>query len=142
MQFTKRSIETAYIAVVHGAPGRFPPDVAQGGRLSAPLRADLEARPLQVVDFEAGKASETRWEVVPAVWGGGRTRMRLVPETGRAHQLRVHCASGFEAPIVGDSLYDPRWKKADGRLQEHAQELAFVSPATEERVEVRAECPF
>lgn len=141
-QFAQRSIEKAYIAVVHRAPGRFPPDVYQSGRVSLALRADLDARPLQVVDAESGKASVTRWEVVPGAWGAGRTRMRLVPETGRTHQLRVHCASGFEAPIVGDTLYDTSWKQSDGRLLLHAQELAFVSPATDERVEVRAECPF
>ena len=34
-----------------------------------------------------------------------KTMLRLNAITGRAHQLRVHCADVLDAPILGDHLY-------------------------------------
>jgi tRNA pseudouridine32 synthase/23S rRNA pseudouridine746 synthase len=64
---------------------------------------------------------------------GPLARYRLEPETGRRHQLRVHCAA-LGLPILGDTLYpvlqppgsdDPRRP-----LQLLAQSLAFTDPVT------------
>jgi tRNA pseudouridine32 synthase/23S rRNA pseudouridine746 synthase len=53
---------------------------------------------------------------------------RLVPETGKKHQLRVHMASlGF--PIVGDPLY-PKRRRVDEPLRLLARRLAFRDPLT------------
>jgi 23S rRNA-/tRNA-specific pseudouridylate synthase len=49
------------------------------------------------------KAAVTRWVVLER--GAGAVRVELVPLTGRTHQLRLHCAVGLGAPIVGDALY-------------------------------------
>jgi 23S rRNA-/tRNA-specific pseudouridylate synthase len=49
-----------------------------------------------------GQAATTRWRVLGR--GAGTTWLELTPETGRTHQLRVHCATaGF--PILGDPVY-------------------------------------
>ena len=53
------------------------------------------------------KPSKTMFEVLKREYisGGGEvTRIRLTPETGRTHQLRVHCAS-IGHPILGDPTY-------------------------------------
>ena len=52
----------------------------------------------------------------------------LYPQTGRTHQLRIHCASpdGLGRPIVGDELYGT---KGD-RLMLHATEIWFHHPVT------------
>ena len=54
---------------------------------------------------------------------GGHALVALYPETGRTHQLRVHCAhsEGLHNPIVGDRLYGT----GEGRLMLHAFRLVF-----------------
>jgi tRNA pseudouridine32 synthase/23S rRNA pseudouridine746 synthase len=71
--------------------------------------------------------------VAPAEVRGGLARYRLVPTTGRTHQLRVHLA-GLGAPILGDDLYplvrEPAADDFRRPLQLLAAELAFTDPLT------------
>ena len=62
------------------------------------------------------------------------------PQTGRTHQLRVHCAHhlGLNMPMYGDGLYGQRAK----RLHLHAQRLVIEHPYTKERMTFEAESPF
>lgn len=109
-RFARREIGKRYVAWLEG-------DVTGGsGVISLPMRVDLEDRPRQIVDAVHGKAATTSWRVLRRE--GGRTRVELVPQTGRTHQLRVHCAQAL-APIVGDALYG----KAGERLMLHADEI-------------------
>jgi tRNA pseudouridine32 synthase/23S rRNA pseudouridine746 synthase len=92
---------------------------------------------------------------------GGAGLFRLVPKSGRKHQLRVHMASiGF--PIVGDPFYPKIREKHDGDppLQLLASRLAFIDPLSratrcftslrqlrfpvfaENRRPTRSPCPF
>lgn len=84
---------------------------------------------------DAGERAVTHYEVLCA--GGGKSLIRLRPETGRTHQIRVHMAS-IGAPLTGDCLYGT----ADPLLGRHllhcetvrvrhpvtAQMLTFTSP--------------
>lgn len=58
----------------------------------------------RVVDRVDGKPSVTEFEVEQRLLGF--TVVRLKPQTGRAHQLRVHLA-WLGHPIVGDKVYGP-----------------------------------
>ena len=72
------------------------------------------------------------------------TRVRLVPETGRTHQLRIH-SQWLGHPILGCDLYGgllpPGCERAP-RLMLHASELGFVHPVSGEAVQIRCEAPF
>ena len=120
-QFEQRRIGKRYIAVV---PGDIP---AGSGRIALPLRADIERRPLQVVDSVRGKEALTVWAVLERE--ADRTRLSLTPLTGRTHQLRLHLAHplGLNAPIIGDTLYGGRCAP---RLMLHAACLELHSPET------------
>jgi tRNA pseudouridine32 synthase/23S rRNA pseudouridine746 synthase len=122
--FSLRLIDKEYVAWLDG-------DVAADhGRITLPLRVDVDDRPRQIHDPVHGKSSDTEWSVTAREQG--RSRVRFVPRTGRTHQLRVHAAhpEGLDAPIVGDRLYG-RTTPLDGeRLQLHAERLAFVHPGT------------
>ena len=70
---------------------------------------------------------------------GDLALVRLVPHTGRTHQLRVHMAyAGF--PLLGDWLYGERSERID-RPALHAETLSFTHPVTQERIALSAPMP-
>lgn len=79
--------------------------VGQQGEIRLPLRPDIMDRPRQMVDYQHGKTAITYYKVLENV--RGHALVELQPQTGRTHQLRVHCAhpDGLNNPIVGDRLY-------------------------------------
>lgn len=120
--FERREVAKRYVAVV---AGRLP---AASGCIDLPLAADWPHRPRQQVDHAAGKPSLTRWAVLEAAPDGTHTRVALIPETGRTHQLRVHLMA-IGHPILGDALYgDDAVRDRAPRLLLHAEHLAFAHP--------------
>ena len=135
-QFSERTIEKRYIAILDGDPR------AEGGIVDLPLRVDLDDRPRQIVDRLHGRPALTEWRVIARSDSGTgtRTRVALYPKTGRAHQLRVHAAhpEGIGVPIVGDRLYG----RPDARLMLHAEALRFVHPHKMEQLSFEYPAPF
>jgi tRNA pseudouridine32 synthase/23S rRNA pseudouridine746 synthase len=127
-QFLRRTVSKRYTALLS--------KIIDGdeGSITLPLCADLYNRPRQLVCFENGKKSSTRWKVIERT--GTMTRVHFWPLTGRTHQLRMHAAHelGLNAPIVGDDLYGT----AAGRLFLHAAQLSFVHPTTKELMSFEA----
>lgn len=138
MQFERREVEKAYVALLGERAGEGP-DVleAEEGVIDLPMRLDVENRPRQVVDHVQGRAAVTRWRVLTRETD--RVRVQFVPETGRTHQLRVHAAVGLRRPIVGDSLYGGA---RAARLMLHASYLSFVEPGSARRVEFESGAGF
>lgn len=100
------------------------------GIIDLPMRLDTDNRPHQIVDFEKGKTAITRWQRIRVETSYGKrvTRLRLIPETGRTHQLRLHCAQGLGFPILGDALYGNAPDEKIPRLMLQARVLRFVHP--------------
>jgi tRNA pseudouridine32 synthase/23S rRNA pseudouridine746 synthase len=134
--FELRQVEKEYIAVVAGR-------VADSERsIALPLIADWPNRPRQMVDFVQGKPALTHLEVLSYDAASDTTRVRLVPETGRSHQLRVHLQA-IGHPILGDDLYAPPEILAQApRLLLHAASLAFRHPVSGEWLAVHSDPPF
>ncbi len=120
LQFERRHVQKTYAARVWGS--------VQGktGHINLPLICDWPNRPLQKVDFEAGKPAQTDWQVTkrePLI-----THLNLHPKTGRSHQLRVHL-NAVGHPILGDPLYAHKDAYlAANRLMLHAHTLSFYHP--------------
>ena len=136
-QFVKHQVRKKYIARLEGRckmeDGRCKMDEGKG-RIELPMRPDPMNRPRQVVDMEHGKRAVTDYEFVsPNV-------IALYPQTGRTHQLRIHCAhpDGLGRPIVGDELYGTKGE----RLMLHAAEIWFTHPVTGEPMHLMAPIPF
>ncbi|MFO1350985.1 MAG: RluA family pseudouridine synthase [Gammaproteobacteria bacterium] len=117
-QFSARTVSKTYVAVVHGRCER------DGGVIDKPLRPFSSGR--MGIDERRGKPSLTRFQVIErlplhsvlAVW----------PETGRRHQIRVHCYS-IGHPIAGDARYGDKALQARyPRLMLHARSLVVRSP--------------
>lgn len=78
-------------------------------------------------------------KITPVCCAGGYTLVRLTPETGRTHQLRVHMAH-LGTPILGDDLYgSPSPLLARHAL--HAATLTFPSPENGQAVHIFAPVP-
>lgn len=116
LRFAERRVDKGYTACVWGELAS-----ADWQRIDLPLIGDWPNRPLQKVDFEHGKPSQTDWRSAPGPCPQGQSRLALRPLTGRAHQLRVHLLA-LGHPIVGDALYDPA--RPAPRLLLHAETLA------------------
>lgn len=91
-----------------------------------------------------GKASTTHYESlwqVPSLKNEWLTLVKLHPETGRTHQLRIHLSEkGF--PILGDALYGKEGLILKGKgLFLSAIELKFPHPATGDLMEISVEPP-
>lgn len=103
------------------------------GEINLPIRLDTDNRPHQIVDFENGKEALTSYSVlaIKKTKLGYVSRLRLIPHTGRTHQLRVHCASGLGHAIVNDPLYGSAKENNQANpLKLQAKVLEFTHPTT------------
>jgi tRNA pseudouridine32 synthase/23S rRNA pseudouridine746 synthase len=133
-QFQEREVDKSYTAVVADVPTEV------SGEINLPLRCDWPNRPRQMVDPALGKPSLTRWERLTVE--DDRSRLRLIPITGRSHQLRVHLMS-IGHPILGDRLYaGAKALSMAERLLLHATTLAFTHPVSGEAMHFCDEPPF
>ncbi len=130
-QFEEHHIKKVYIAILDGKP-------SEKRHIVLPIRPNIDDRPRQMVDYVHGKVAVTDVEIIEEK--DGKTRVALYPQTGRTHQLRIHCAhkEGLACPILGDTLYG---KRAD-RLYLHAWKITFVHPKTNETMTFVSEPEF
>lgn len=136
IQFQDRQVDKRYVAVVEGQLEQ------PAGEVNLPLLVDWPNRPRHIVDFVNGKPSLTRYAVQSYHAETHCSRIDLVPETGRTHQLRVHMQA-LGHPILGDSLYaDTAARAKANRLLLHAEYLSFTHPASGERLHFTCPADF
>ena len=133
-QFEKRQTKKIYVARL---AGRLEP---KEGTVDLPLCVDWPNRPRQHVNHEIGKPAITDYRVVR--YDGNTTRVRLMPQTGRSHQLRVHMLE-LGHPILGDQIYaEGADRDAHPRMMLHAESLRLRHPETGKSVTFSAPAPF
>ena len=115
-QFARHEVKKKYVALLSDGDKSIPHE----GDISLPLSRNPFDSPRQVVDYRFGKPALTHF----VYHGAGH--IDLYPQTGRTHQLRIHCAhpDGLGHPIVGDILYGT----ASQRLCLHAESITFRHP--------------
>jgi 23S rRNA pseudouridine1911/1915/1917 synthase len=128
-------VRKTYLALVHGSPA------GAGGRVTLPIgRHPTDRKRMSTVSRKSRRA-ETRWRVCERFEGASLLELEL--QTGRTHQIRVHCAA-MGHPVVGDAVYRRRkfskrlkpskdWAQKDplgnvGRQMLHARRLEFTHP--------------
>lgn len=144
----------AYLALVWGVPQ------PRQGRIEARVGRSAHVRTrMAVVKGEAGRHAATAYAVVDTFRRADgsdavASLLRLVLETGRTHQIRVHLAH-IGHPVMGDPVYGAGFKAsaallgaeaqaalaALGRQALHAAELGFEHPVTGQTLMFRSEPP-
>ncbi|MEN8291537.1 RluA family pseudouridine synthase [Acinetobacter radioresistens] len=136
-QFQERQTTKTYQALVAGH--------LQGeGTVDVPVVYDPAHPPLHIADAHHNKPALTHWQAIEQLEINGQqvTRVKLVPVTGRSHQLRVHMQYLGHA-IVGDTLYaDLEQQQLMPRLCLHAEQLGFAHPQTGEALNFYCPVPF
>lgn len=136
-QFQERQTDKTYQAVVAGT-------LEGEGTIEVPVVYDPSRPPLHIADPTHHKPAITHWQAIEHfnIQGQPVTRVKLIPITGRSHQLRVHMQY-LGHPIIGDTLYaTSEQQQFSSRLCLHAERLSFYHPQTEQLVEFYCPAPF
>lgn len=107
------------------------------GTIDAPIGRDKSDRKKMCVTLTNSKNAVTHFTQVEELKGCSHMVFRL--ETGRTHQIRVHCAY-MGHPILGDDVYGKPYNGCKGQCL-HARKLGFVHPRTGEYMEFEAPLP-
>ncbi|MGB3491735.1 MAG: RluA family pseudouridine synthase [Elainellaceae cyanobacterium] len=135
-QMKAKTAQREYLAMVHGAP------TALTGTVDQPIgRHPNERKKMAIVSEEKwGRRAVTHWQVEERL--GNYTLMGFRLETGRTHQIRVHCAY-LNHPIVGDPVYSSGHSVGVNLTGQalHAWRLRLRHPLSEEWIEAIAPLP-
>jgi 23S rRNA pseudouridine1911/1915/1917 synthase len=135
IQIQQRIASREYLGVVHGAP-----KTTEGTVVGAIGRHPIDRKKYAVVADEQGRYACTHWRLLERF--GDYSLLRFKLDTGRTHQIRVHCAH-IGHPMVGDASYS-RCRKLPVELPGqalHAVELGLNHPVTGERMIFEAPLP-
>lgn len=129
-KFKNRDMKKIYHAFVYG-------EIEEDeGKIDRPIgRSNKDFRRYSAQRGARGEMREALTEYRVLHRGKGFSFVSITLKTGRTHQIRVHFLA-INHPVVGDSLYAPKIKKALGfkRVALHSYALSFTDQTGEERV--------
>jgi len=113
-QFKDRTVKKKYLAIAHGSMEK------ERGAVELPIGRHPIERKKMAVRKDGGRRARTLWRIRERYQGFCALDLDL--ETGRTHQIRVHCAA-IHHPIVGDSVYGGAGKKLGRDVVEGVRQL-------------------
>ena len=127
-QMRNKSIKKEYLAICKG-------QISEEFTVEACIKKESERGIKRIVSPD-GQYAKTY--CFPVETKNGLTLVKVVPETGRTHQIRVHLAhNGY--PLYGDYLYGK--EVAGTRTMLHCERLTFTHPCTGADVNIIAKIP-
>ena len=130
-QIKAHSFTREYEAI---AVGSFPEPT---GVINAPIGRNPNDRKKMCVTEKNSKSAVTHYEILKQY--GGFAYLKLILETGRTHQIRVHL-SYIGHPVYGDDVYGKAVKGIQGQCL-HARKIGFLHPRTGEYLEFERPAP-
>ncbi len=132
-QMNEKIFEKEYLGIVQGIPNNL------CGTIDLPIDRKQDSIMLRCIS-DTGAPSITHYEVIENFKEYNCALLRFKLETGRTHQIRVHCqAMGF--PIYGDTLYSNSTDFLISRQALHSHITKIVHPQTHNEVIFTAELP-
>lgn len=129
MAMQNGEIQKEYVAAVCGVPSPLK------GTITAPIKRKEDSVILRCVAPD-GKEAVTDYHTEKTK--NGLSFVRLLPKTGRTHQLRVHMQY-IGTPIFGDDLYGA--PQIDEKTRLHCQKLCFPHPVSGKKIVIEAPVP-
>jgi 23S rRNA pseudouridine1911/1915/1917 synthase len=147
-QFQNRDVEKEYFAIVVGEPNRDRDEIVRPIGVHPHQREKMAIR----ADHATSREASTFYEVIERF--RGYAALKLLPHTGRTHQIRVHLAS-IGCPVLCDRLYGGRAEITRGELSGdpsdgtvilarqalHARRLTIEHPMTGKQLVLIAPLP-
>ncbi len=127
-----REVRREYLALVEGTPP------ARSGTIDAPIGRDRRVRTRMSTETDDPRDARTHFTLERAL--PGSALLRVVLETGRTHQIRVHLQA-IGHPVAGDPEYGTAGRLGLKRQFLHAARLAFAHPLGGEPVDVSSPLP-
>jgi 23S rRNA pseudouridine1911/1915/1917 synthase len=127
-----RRLRREYLALVQGHPS------ARTGTIEAPIGRDRHDRVRMSIDTDQPRAARSHFEVEKRLPAASLVRVLL--DTGRTHQIRVHMAA-IGHSVCGDPLYGTAGEYGLRRQFLHAHRLGFQHPMTGEDLDVYSPLP-
>lgn len=131
-QLVARQLHREYLALVDGRPE------ARAGTIEAPIGRHRRERTLMSIDSDDPREARTHFEIVRAL--PRSTLLRVVLDTGRTHQIRVHMAA-IGHPVCGDRAYGGPMRYGLERQFLHAARLSFPHPVSGDPLDIRSPLP-
>jgi 23S rRNA pseudouridine1911/1915/1917 synthase len=147
-QFQARTIEKEYFAIVSGAPDR------DSDYIDCPIGVHPQQREKMAIRRHCAqsRSARTYYELLERFQGFAA--LRIVPLTGRTHQIRVHL-DHIGCPVLCDKQYGGRRQITRGEIRRdpadclvllerqalHARRIKFVHPTTAQPMEIEAPLP-
>ena len=148
MQFEKRSVKKEYLAVVEGEV------MFDSDEISLPIARHIIDSQKMAVRHDIGKEAVSIYEVVERF--RGYTLVKIMPKTGRTHQIRVHMRA-IGHPVVADFMYSSQEscylsdllqkEREEGELPIidrqalHAHRIEFFHPIHNKKMEFEVDMP-
>lgn len=140
LQFAERKVYKEYLAIAIG-------EVEERGSIEAALgRHPTQRQKMAVLPDDKGRAARTHYERIgytSALSSPGLSLLKIILETGRTHQIRVHLRHiGF--PLLGDALYgnsEINQKLVVPRQMLHARCISLCHPLSGQKMHFSAAIP-
>ncbi|HHT9112532.1 MAG: RluA family pseudouridine synthase [Planctomycetes bacterium] len=148
MQFEKRSVKKEYLAVVEGEL------MFDSDEISLPIARHIIDSQKMAVRHDIGKEAVSIYEVIERF--RGYTLVKVMPKTGRTHQIRVHMRA-IGHPVVADFMYSSQEscylsdllqrEREEGELPIidrqalHAHRIEFFHPIHNKKMEFEVDLP-
>jgi 23S rRNA pseudouridine1911/1915/1917 synthase len=124
------NMEKKYNAIAWGK-------MEESGTINAPIFRPDKGKTIRCVD-PRGDEAITHWSLIKAL--DDISFIEVITETGRTHQIRVHCAH-IGHPLVGDEMYSSPVTENITRAALHCREISFNHPITNKRMTFIAPLP-
>lgn len=128
--FKNKTIKREYIALVCGVIGE------DTGVIDAPIGRDAKDRKKMCVTSENSKKAVTHFKVLKRY--EHYTLLRLILDTGRTHQIRVHMKY-IGHPVYNDPVYGKAYNDFGQFL--HSASIDFEQPTTHEHLHFECDVP-
>lgn len=135
-QMKSNTFVKEYRAIVQGIMEQ------EEGTINLPIARKPDSIMLRHIS-ETGQPAVTHYKVLEYL--NNATFVKFILETGRTHQIRVHCHA-LGHPIIGDSLYTgDLYQSPENRLIDrqalHSFRASFIHPITDKPLDITAPLP-